>query len=135
MTMKTLNPEALYDATPNGMSQGVVDLPSGLVFISGQVAWDREGKVVGSNVAEQTAHALDKLTIALAEAGCRPKDVRSVRVYVRGEVADHLPACGPLLAKYFADTRPALTGVGVASLATPDTLIEIEVVARVPQAA
>lgn len=135
MTMKTLNPAALYDATPNGMSQGVIDLPSGLVFISGQVAWDRDGKVIGVTVGEQTAHALDRLTIALSEAGCGPKDVRSVRVYVRGEVGDHLPACGPLLAAYFGATRPALTGIGVASLATPDTLVEIEVVARVPQAA
>jgi 2-iminobutanoate/2-iminopropanoate deaminase len=135
MTMKTLNPAALYDATPNGMSQGVIDLPSGLVFISGQVAWDRDGKVVGATVDEQTRHALDKLSIALAEAGCGPKDVRSVRVYVRGEVAEHLPACGPLLAAYFGETRPALTGIGVASHATPDTLNQIEVVARVPQAA
>lgn len=32
----------------------------------------------------------------------------------------------PVLMKYLAPPRPALTGVGVASLASPDMLIEIE---------
>jgi 2-iminobutanoate/2-iminopropanoate deaminase len=134
-TMKILNPAELYDASPIGMSQAVIDVPSGLVFVSGQVAWDRGGKVMGATVAEQTKVALEKLTVALAAAGCTPRDVRSVRIYVRGEIAEHLPECGPLLGAYFGPTRPALTGLGVASLATPDTLVEVEVIAHVPQGA
>jgi enamine deaminase RidA (YjgF/YER057c/UK114 family) len=117
------------------MSQGVVDARSGLVFVSGQVAWDVGGRVRGHSVAEQTARALDNLSAVLAAAGCTTADVLAVRVYVRGELAEHMPACVPLLASYFGATRPALTGLGVASLATPDTLIEIEAVARVPAAA
>lgn len=38
--------------------------------------------------------------------------------------------CVPNLAAFFGATRPVLTGIGVASLATKDTLVEIEVVAR-----
>jgi 2-iminobutanoate/2-iminopropanoate deaminase len=132
MSIRQLNPQAVYDPSAYGMSQGVVDERGGYVFVSGQVAWDVNGKVSGAGVAEQTSRALDNLSAVLAEAGCTPADVVSVRAYVRGELADHLPACGPALAAYFGATRPALTGIGVASLATPDTLIEIEAIARVP---
>lgn len=135
MTIRQLNPSELYDPAAFGMSQGVVDQRSGFVFISGQVAWDVTGRVTGQGVGEQTTLALGNLAVVLAAAGCTVADVLSVRVYVRGELADHLPACVPALAAFFGATRPALTGIGVASLATPDTLIEIEAVARVPAAA
>jgi 2-iminobutanoate/2-iminopropanoate deaminase len=130
MSTVQLNPREVYDPSAFGMSQGVVDRRSGLVFVSGQVAWDVDGRVQGSTVAEQTAHALRNLSAVLAAAGCTAADVVSVRVYVRGELGEHMAACVPLLAAYFGAARPALTGLGVASLATPDTLVEIEVVAR-----
>ena len=114
------------------MSQAVVDLGSDLVFVSGQVAWDVDAKVVGKTYAEQTKKALENLSVVLASAGASAAEVLSLRIYMRGEIADHLEACVPQLASYFGAARPALTGIGVASLATPDTLVEIEVVARVP---
>lgn len=134
MSTQLVNPPELYDPAAFGMSQGVVDPPSGLVFLSGQVAWNREGQVVGKGVAEQTEVALQNLAIALRAAGCTARDVLSVRVYVRGELGEHMPACVPALAAFFGAARPALTGLGVASLATPETLIEIEAIARRPAA-
>lgn len=127
--IQRINPPALYDGSPFGMSQGSVD-PSGLIFLSGQVAWDKNAQVVGSSYAEQTRKALDNLDIALAAAGTDMNHVLRVRLYVRGEIAEHLEELAPILAERLGTTRPALTGIGVASLATPDTLIEIEAVAR-----
>jgi len=46
--------------------------------------------------------------------------------------SNHLEECVPALRSFFGTTRPAPTGIGVASLATPDTLVEIEAVARIP---
>ena len=135
MTMRQINPPGLYDPAAYGMSQATLDHQSGLVFVSGQVAWDVNGRVKGQGYGEQTAIALENLSTVLAAAGCSVTDVLSVRVYVRGELAEHLPECGPALAAFFGSVRPALTGIGVASLATPDTLIEIEAVARLPAAA
>lgn len=134
-TFRPLNPRDVYDPAAYGMSQGAIDLASGLVFVSGQVAWDTQGKVGAASHAGQTALALDNLTRVLAAAGCTREHVISVRVYVRGELAEHMPAVVPALASYFGATRPALTGIGVASLATRETLIEIEAIARVPRAA
>lgn len=135
MTIRQLNPSELYDPAAFGMSQGTLDERSGLVFVSGQVAWDANGRVEGEGYGQQTARALQNLSTVLAAAGCRVSDVLSVRVYLRGEVSEHLPECGPLLAEFFGPARPALTGIGVASLATSDTLVEIEAIARVPVAA
>ncbi|MBW8779545.1 MAG: RidA family protein, partial [Burkholderiales bacterium] len=45
MNTKLVNPESLYDGAPVGMSQATVDPNSRLVFVSGQVDWDRESRV------------------------------------------------------------------------------------------
>ena len=131
METKHLNPEGVFDPKAFGMSQGMVDLGTGLVFVSGQVAWDVEGKVVGNTHAEQTRRALQNLIAVLDAAGANASNVLSVRLYMRGELAENTRSCVPLLAEYFGQTRPALTVIGVASLSNPDTLVEIEVVARV----
>ena len=70
METKHLNPEGVFDPKAFGMSQGMVDLGTGLVFVSGQVAWDVEGKVVGNTHAEQTRRALQNL-IAVLDAAAR----------------------------------------------------------------
>ena len=44
-----------------------------------------------------------------------------IRLYVRGEVADPLTQLTPLLVVRLGSARPAFTGIGVASLATPDS--------------
>ena len=74
---------------------------------------------------------MQKLLTALAAAGSSADQVLQLRVYVRGEVADHLDALAPVMVRHFGAARPALTGIGVASLASPQTLVEIEAVARI----
>jgi 2-iminobutanoate/2-iminopropanoate deaminase len=132
--IQRISPPALFDDSRFGMSHGSVD-PSGLIFLSGQVAWDDSAKVVGSTYAEQARKALDNLQIALDAAGSDMDHLLLVRVYLRGELADHLEELAPIFFERWGAARPALTGIGVASLATPDTLIELEVIARVRSAA
>lgn len=128
--IQRINPPSLYDGAPFGISQDSVD-SSGLVFLSGQVAWDENAQVVGSSYAEQAHKAIDNLDIALDATGTDMNHVLHIRLYVRGEIAEHLEELAPILAERFGPTRPALTGIGVASLATPDTLLKIEIIARV----
>jgi 2-iminobutanoate/2-iminopropanoate deaminase len=128
--IQRINPPTLYDAAAFGMSQGSVDT-SGLVFLSGQVAWDEQARVVGKTYGEQAQKAFANLELALEAAGSDLRHLLHVRIYIRGEVADHLSEIVPVLVERLGGIRPALTGIGVASLATPDTLLEIEAVARV----
>jgi 2-iminobutanoate/2-iminopropanoate deaminase len=133
MNTKLVNPAGLYNGAPVGMSQATVDPGSGFIFVSGQVDWDAESRVRHATVEDQAEGAIGQLLAVLDEAGASVEDVLQLRVYVRGELADEMPRIVPVFARHFGATRPALTGVGVASLASRDTLIEIEALARLPR--
>ncbi len=133
MNIQLVNPAGLYDGAPVGMSQATVDLGSGFVFVSGQVDWDAESRVRHGTLEGQAEGAIEHLLAVLDEAGASVADVLQVRVYVRGELADGMPHIVPVFARHFGATRPALTGIGVASLASRDRLIEVEALARLSQ--
>lgn len=100
------------------------------MFVSGQVDWDREYKVKHTTLAEQTEGAARNLIAVLEAAGSSVDHILQLRVYVRGEIGEHLETVAPILVRHLGLPRPALTGIGVASLASPDTLVEIEAVAK-----
>jgi 2-iminobutanoate/2-iminopropanoate deaminase len=45
----------------------------------------------------------------------------NLRIYIRGELGEFFEEITPILAQYLADSRPAITGIGVASLASLET--------------
>jgi enamine deaminase RidA (YjgF/YER057c/UK114 family) len=132
MSTQLINPAGLYDGAPVGMSQAKVDLESRLVFVSGQVDWDGDSRVRHATLEGQAEGAIEHLVTVLNEAGASLEDVLQLRVYVRGELADGMSQLVPVLARCFGAVRPALTGIGVASLASRDTLIEVEALAKLP---
>jgi 2-iminobutanoate/2-iminopropanoate deaminase len=131
MNTTLINPAHLYDGAPIGMSQAKVDLASGLVFVSGQVDWDADSQVRHTTMEGQAEGAMQHLIAVLHAAGSSLEGVLQLRVYVRGELADCMAQLVPVFARHFGAVRPALTGIGVASLASRDTLVEIEALARV----
>jgi 2-iminobutanoate/2-iminopropanoate deaminase len=131
MSKKLINPAELYDCSANGMSQATVETELGLVFVSGQVDWNHQYETTENSVEGQTQKALDNLKIALTAAGSSVEQLLQIRVYVRGELAEHMETAMPILARFLGESRPALTGIGVASLASPSLLVEIEAVASV----
>jgi 2-iminobutanoate/2-iminopropanoate deaminase len=126
-----INPKELYDGTPVGLSQAVVDLKSGLVFVSGQVDWNLQHQVCHDSIPGQFAGALEKLKIALSESGASVDGLLQLRVFIRGELEEHLASIVPVLASFLGTSRPAITAIGVASLASKATLVEVEAIARV----
>lgn len=133
MNIERVNPPELFDGSPYGMSQGSIEPRTGLVFLSGQVSWDEQSQVRGEGYAQQAEFAVRNLATALAAAGTDADHVLHLRIYVRGEASEHMAEIIPPLRAFFGEARPAITGIGVASLATPDTLIELEATAVVPR--
>lgn len=131
MNIKQINPTALYDGTPFGLSQATIDTDSGLVFVSGQVDWDINCVLINDNIEAQTESVLNNLATVLEEANSSIDNILQLRIYVRGELGDNMESIIPIISKYLGTSRPALTGIGVASLATSETLIEIEAVAKI----
>ncbi|PSB53054.1 RidA family protein [Chamaesiphon polymorphus] len=131
MSKKLVNPEELYDCSALGMSQATVETELGLVFVSGQVDWNHQYETTETTVEGQMRKALENLKIALTAAGSSIEKLLQVRVYIRGELAEHMETAAPIIASFLGTSRPALTGIGVASLASPSTLVEIEAIASI----
>jgi enamine deaminase RidA (YjgF/YER057c/UK114 family) len=99
-----------------------------LVFVSGQVAVDAEGSLVGAHSHEaQTAQIAHNIGLVLASLGVDRDAIVKETVYVVGFEPS-------LLQPIFATLRsggprpPASTLVGVAALFHPDALVEVEIV-------
>ena len=100
----------------------------GLVFVAGQVAQDVDGNLVGKgDIEAQAVQIFENLTAVLASAGAALDDVVKLTTYTtsvayRSKIAE-------VRARYFKSYFPPNTFIVVASLATPDYLLEIEAVA------
>jgi len=102
-----------------------------LVFVSGIVAMDREGQLVGgADVVAQARQVFQNMREVLAAAGCGFEDVVKVTIYLTD--VDDRPSINPVRKEVFGDTRPASTLVEVPRLAVPGAKIEVEAVAVLP---
>ena len=130
MSTTHINPPTLWDSAPVGFSQVVVAEGRRTVYCAGQVAWDTERQIGSDDLGEQARLALRNVERALAAAGGTLRDVVSLRVYI---VGDHIRQATPLrqalLAAFDDEARPAMTWIGVAALASPDFIVEIEATA------
>ena len=131
MSKKLINPEELYDGAAFGISQATALTELGLVFVSGQVDWNHQYETTENSIEGQMRKALSNLKIALTAAGSSVEQLLQVRVYIRGELGEHMETVVPILSSFLGESRPALTGIGVASLASPSILVEVEAVASV----
>lgn len=125
-----INPPEL--APPPGYSQ-VAEVRGGrIVFIAGQVALDRHGALVGpGDVAAQAEQVFRNLAAALAAAGCTPRQLVKLTVFLRdmGRIADYREARDRFFASTAPPAAPAITLVEVSRLFAEEFLIEIEAVA------
>ena len=128
--VKRTNPPAL--STPTGYTHIVeVTGPARTIYISGQIAFDKDGKIVGAgDMKAQAEQVFKNLQAALDAAGAKFSDVVKMNTYITD--MDKAPAVREVRAKYFTDTTPASTFVKVAGLVRPELMLEIEVIAVVP---
>ena len=77
-----LNPASLPAYT--AISHGTCVRAAGLVFTSGQVAWDAQGEVVGDDLATQYAQVWANLDAVLEEAGTSRRQVVKETIYLVG---------------------------------------------------
>ncbi|MCS0603737.1 Rid family hydrolase [Streptomyces sp. LP11] len=125
------NPADLHDPTPFGYSHAV-SAPGQLVFIGGQYASDADGAPVPGDFAAQVDLAFDRLRSALAGAGLGYGHVVRLGTFVVDHDLDKLAVLGKALHARFGDRLPAQTLSGVASLALPGMLFEVDAVAIRP---
>jgi reactive intermediate/imine deaminase len=102
-----------------------------LLFVSGCIAVDGEGNLVGGDdVVAQARRVFENVGAVLAAAGASPNDVVKVTLFLTD--VDDRPAINEVRKAWFGETRPASTLVEVSRLAIPGAKIEVEAVAVLP---
>lgn len=88
------------------------------------------GQAVGrDDLAAQARQVFANLGRALAAGGARPEQVARIGIFVVNFRREYLPVIEEARVALFGDHKPVDTLVGVAALARPDYLIEVDAVA------
>jgi enamine deaminase RidA (YjgF/YER057c/UK114 family) len=131
MTLEFINPPEL--AAPSGFSHAAVG--SGrLVFLAGQTALDKSGRIIGATVVEQFDKALSNLLLALAAAGGQPSDLASLTLYIvdMTDYRANARAIGGVWKRLVGERYPAMAAIGVARLWDEEALVEVQGYAVLP---
>ncbi len=128
LKLTIVNPQTLYNPTPNGYSHAVVVSGANrIAYISGQGGEDATGKL-SPDFAVQVKQAYANLRAALDGIGAKPNQVIKLTVFV----VDHdMSKLGPLtqnVMETFGGALPAQTLVPVPKLAVDGMQFEVEAV-------
>ena len=105
-----------------------VDNPKSLIFLSGQLARDADGKLVGAgDMAEQTRQCIRNMRTVLEAAGGTLEDIVSIVVYTTD--VRHFKEIVAARTEFFVTKLPTSTIVEVNHLAEPGLLIEFQAIA------
>lgn len=123
-----VNPQNLFDPTPNGYSTAVI-VPGGakVAYISGQGGQDSTGGL-SPDFAVQVKQAYANLRSALDGLGAKPDQVAKLTVFVVDHDMSKLEVLTRNVKEMFGDTLPAQTLVPVPKLAIDPMLFEVEAV-------
>ncbi len=123
------NPPSLMK--PVGYSHAAETRGGRVLFLAGQVAKDRDGRVVGKgDLIAQFRQVCENLKTLVTAAGGQLTDVAKLTIYVldAGEFKRQGTPIGVVYREYFGKHFPAMTLVGVRDLydAAEGCLIEID---------
>lgn len=131
---KLVNPRSVFNSLQYGFSQAVLTEGVRQLFLSGQVATDKDQNTIASTMGDQTRVCLENIEKVLLEADSERAHIAMLRIYIKesantpeaqNEIADELKA-------FFGSQAPASSWVVVTGLALPEWLIEIEAQAVIP---
>jgi reactive intermediate/imine deaminase len=125
------NPETV--AAPIGTYSQAVRVETGdavWISISGQIAIDREGNLVGrGDMRAQTRQVFEHLNAILEANGATFADVVKIGTYLT--TLDDLAGMREVRGEYLTAEPPASTAVQVVALVVPDAMIEVDLLAVV----
>ncbi len=128
LKLTIVNPQNLYDPTPNGYSTAViVPRNARVAYISGQGGQDSSG-ALSPDFAVQVKQAYANLRAALDGLGAKPDQVAKLTVFVVDHDMSKLEVLTSNVKEMFGDTLPAQTLVPVPKLAIDPMLFEVEAI-------
>ena len=123
MARKVIQPKSLNDPRPR-YSQGILNHGGRILFIAGQTASNKDGKVVGKgNIRKQTAQVFENLKAVLKTAGGSLDNLVMTTTYITDR--KYREGYNEVRRTQYKKNPPTSTLVIVKGLAHPDYLIEI----------
>lgn len=123
-----VNPQNLYDPTPNGYSTAVIAPRNArLAYISGQGGQDATG-ALSPDFAVQVKQAYANLHAALDGLGAKPDQVAKLTIFVVDHDMSKLDVLTRSVKEMFGEALPAQTLVPVPKLAIDSMLFEVEAI-------
>ncbi|MDF2812990.1 MAG: enamine deaminase RidA [Microvirga sp.] len=128
LKLTIVNPQDLYDPSPNGYSTATI-LPSGarVAYISGQGGQDSTGGL-SPDFAVQVEQAYANLRTAIEALGAKPDQVAKLTVLVVDHDISKLEVLTKNVKAMFGEALPAQTLIPVPRLAIDPMLFEVEAV-------
>ena len=105
-----------------------------MVFVAGQIGWDRNEYILSDNLAEQVRQTLLNTVAVLAEAGARPEHVTRMTWYIldKQEYQSSLKDIGRVYRDIMGNNYPAMAMLQVSALIEEQAKVEIETTAVIP---
>jgi len=119
---------------PKGYANGI-SATGRMVFASGMVGWDAQGKLVSRDFVEQARQALQNIVAVLTEGGAKPEHLVRLIWFVvdKKEYLSVFPELGKVYRAVIGNHYPAMTAVEVSGLLEDGARVEIEATAVVPE--
>ena len=129
---KLINPA--HFPKPRGYTNGVVCAPGRFLYIAGQVAFDKEARIVSPDFATQFLAALDNVIDVVRTAGGGSEHIVKLLAFVTDldKYRDAQRTIGEGWRARMGDYWPAMSLVKVSGLIEPGALVEIEGTAVLP---
>ena len=130
MSKEHLRPDTVHE-TP-GYSHVVKVTGGTTLYLAGQVGWDMDRNVVGGegDYGAQARQALENIKGVLEAAGGSMADIVKMTLYIVNYSPDiRAEVVGPVWEYLNRDAPPATTLIGVAALAQPQLLLELDCIA------
>jgi len=121
-------------ARPKGYANGIAAKGS-MVFVSGMVGWNAQGKFEAADFAAQARQALLNVVEVLKQAEARPEHIARMTWYVvdKDEYLAAAREVGTIYREIIGKHYPAMTVVEVSGLLEDQARVEIEVTAMLPE--
>jgi len=131
MSIETLQPGEW--ARPKGYANGMA-ARGRMIFVSGQVGWDEQGRFNSDTLAEQVKQALRNIVRVLKEGNAEPRHLVRLTWYVLSREAylREIREIGLVYREVIGKHFPTMSVVEVKGLVEARALVEIEATAVTP---
>lgn len=100
------------------------------LYLSGQVPYDNNGTLIGTNIAEQTEQTIKNMKSLLASAGLGMSNIVKTTIFLADW--NDFSEFNTVYAKFMSNHKPARVTVQAGGL-VPGCLLEMEAIAEFPE--